>query len=77
LFSIGVATRIGEEASDFEPERLAGQAFERRGVPRGGPELQLGVARRPQLQQVVVAAVVNLEARDALRVAAIEAFRET
>ena len=72
-----MGTRIGEDASDFEPERLAGHAFERRGVPRGGPELQLGVARRAQLQQVVVAAVVNLEARDALRVAAIEAFRET
>jgi hypothetical protein len=45
-------------------------------VSCGGPELQLGVARRAQLQQVVVAAVVNLDAGDALRVAAIEALRE-
>ena len=45
-------------------------------MPRGGPQLQLRVARRAQLQQVVVAAVVKLEARDRLRVAAIEAFRE-
>ena len=68
--------RLGEEPSDFEPERLAGHALERRGVPRRGPELQLGVARRAQLQQVVVAAVVDLEAGDALCVAAVEALRQ-
>jgi hypothetical protein len=77
LFSIGVRARLGKEPSDFEPERLAGHALERRGVPRCGPELQLGVARRAQLQQVVVAAVVDLDAGDALCVAAVEAFRET
>jgi len=43
-------------------------------VPRRGPDLELGVARRPHLQQVVVAAIVELERADALRVAAIEAF---
>ena len=43
-------------------------------MPRGGPQLQLRVARRPQLQQIVVAAVVELEVRDRLRVAAIEAL---
>src|SRR6185295_6500479 len=50
LFSIGVDTRIDGGAHDFEPERLAGHAFERRGVPCRGPELQLGVAHRAQLQ---------------------------
>ena len=46
------------------------------GVTRRRPELQLRVARRAQLQQVVVAAIVELEAGDGLRVAAIEALRE-
>jgi hypothetical protein len=38
------------------------------------PEFQLRVAGGAKLQQVVVAAVVQLEAGDALRVTAIEAF---
>jgi len=62
--------------ADLDAERFPRERLERRGVPRGGPQLQLRVARRAQLQQVVVAAVVKLEARDRLRVAAIEAFRE-
>jgi hypothetical protein len=39
-----------------------------------GPELELGVARRPQLQQRVVAAIVQFETGDRLGVAAIERF---
>src|SRR5216110_3165878 len=54
LFSICVA-------ADLDAERLSCQPFEWRRVARGGPELQLGVARRAQLQQVVVAPVVELE----------------
>src|SRR3954471_12186372 len=69
LFSICVA-------ADFDPERLSCESFEWRGVTRRGPELQLRVARRAQLQQIVVAAVVELEAGDRLRVAAVEALRE-
>ena len=42
-----------------------------------GPELELDVARRAQLQQVVVATIVKFEAGNGLRVAAIQAFRET
>src|SRR5262249_32952247 len=42
-----------------------------------GPELELRVASRPDLQQRVVAAVVELEAGDRLRVTAIEIFRQT
>src|SRR5476649_1238462 len=68
LFSICVA-------ADFDPERLSCETFEWRGMPRGRPELQLRVARRPQLQEVVVAAVVELEAADRLRVTAVETFR--
>src|SRR5262249_54849043 len=66
LFSICVA-------ADLDAERLPCQSFEWRGVPRGCPELQLRVARCAQLQQVVVAAIVALEARNRLRMAAIEA----
>ena len=63
-------------AADFDPERLPGHTFERRGVPRGGPELQLHIARCAQLYQVVVAAIVKLQAGDGLRVTAIEALRQ-
>ena len=45
-------------------------------MPCGRPEFQLRVARRPQLQQIVVAAVVQFEAGNRLRMAAIEAFGE-
>ncbi len=45
-------------------------------MTRRGPQLQLGIAGRAQLQQIVVAAVVQLEAGDGLRVAAIEALGE-
>jgi hypothetical protein len=45
-------------------------------MPRGRPELQLRVTRRAQLQQVVVAAIVELQAGDGLRVAAIQTLRE-
>ncbi|HEY6211319.1 MAG TPA: hypothetical protein VIW45_03495 [Vicinamibacterales bacterium] len=41
-----------------------------------GPEFQLRVAHGSDLQQIVVAAVVELDRAYALRVAAIEAFRE-
>ena len=62
--------------TDFYTKGLAGHAFERSGVARRGPEFQLRVTRRSQLQQIVVAAIVELEARDGLRVAAIEALGE-
>ena len=63
-------------AADLNAERLSRQSFEWRAVARGGPELQLRVAGRAQLQQVVVPPVVELETADRLRVAAIEAFRQ-
>ena len=43
----------------------------------GGPELQLRVSRRPDLQQRIVAAVVELEARDRLGVASIQVLGQT
>src|SRR5204863_6312625 len=64
-------------SADFDAERLAYQTLERRRVSRGRPVLELGVHRRPDLQQRIVAPIVDVEARDRLRVAAIQAFRET
>src|SRR5262245_8681986 len=49
-------------SAGLHAERLSNQTFKRRCVPRRGPELELGVAARPRLQQRVVAAVVQLEA---------------
>ena len=43
----------------------------------GGPELQLRVARCSKLDEIFIAAIVHLDARDGLRVAAIERFGET
>jgi hypothetical protein len=63
-------------ASDFEPQRLAGHALERRRMTAGRPQFKFRVARGAQLQQIVVAAVVKVEPRDGLRVAAVEAFGE-
>ena len=42
----------------------------------GGPELQLCVARGMELDEVFLATVVHLHARDRLRVAPIERFGE-
>src|SRR5262245_47918142 len=69
LFSMGVSAHL-------DPQRLSHQPLERRRVARGCPQFELRVARRPQLQEIVVAAIVQLDARDRLRVAAIEAFRQ-
>ena len=45
-------------------------------MPGSRPQLELGVAARADLQQRVLAAVVQLDARQALGVAAVEAFGE-
>src|SRR5215471_16854767 len=53
----------------FDTKRLARQPLERRRMPCRGPEFELRVARRSNLQQIVVAAIVQLEAADDLRMA--------
>jgi hypothetical protein len=63
-------------SAHFGAQRLANQLFERCGVAEGGPELELGVARRAELQQRVLTAVMDIEACNRLRMAAIEAFGE-
>src|SRR5688572_3746690 len=56
----------------FDSKGFLDEALERDGVPVGRPQLELGVALGPQLQQGVFAPVVQLDAADGLRVAAIE-----
>src|SRR5713226_8430524 len=59
LFNITCSTH-------FNTERLSQHAFERDGVSRRRPELQLRIARRSELQQPIVATVMELDARDRL-----------
>src|SRR3984893_8285290 len=58
--------------ADLHSERLADHALERRGLPVGRPQLQFGVAGGQELQQHVVAAIVELDPGDRLRMTAIE-----
>jgi len=64
----------GRHRADFDAQWLADETFEFRSVTCRCPELQLRVAVRAELQQSVVAAVVQFETRDRLRVAAVEAL---
>ena len=61
-------------SADFEAKGFPEQFLERRGMPPGRPELELRVAARSDLQQTVLAMIVQVEAGDGLRVAAIEAL---
>src|SRR5215203_2936860 len=69
LFSIRGSA--GAEADGF-PQC----ALERRCLTMGGPELELGVARCSNLDEIFVAAVVHFDARNGLRVTAIEGLCE-
>jgi hypothetical protein len=60
----------------LDTKGFANESLERDGVPVGRPQLELGVALGPQLEQRVLAAVVQFDAADRLRMAAIEAFRQ-
>src|SRR3954465_11074480 len=62
LFSIrmGGVVRPGYRAADLEAKWLACHTFERRAVTTRRPQLQFGVAGGAQLQQIVVAAIVQL-----------------
>jgi len=61
-------------SAHFHPQRLFDRTLEWRRVPRGRPQLEFGVPRGPQLQQGILAAVVQLEVCNRLRMTAIEAF---
>jgi hypothetical protein len=69
LFSIG-------RPAHFEPDGFAQQPLERGQVAIRRPDLQFGVARGAELQEEVFAAIAQLEARDHLRVTAVEALRD-
>src|SRR4051812_48023589 len=62
LFSIG-------RPAHFDPHRLAEHVLERCGVAGCRPQFQLRVAGRPQLQQRIVAAIVQGDTADGLGVA--------
>src|SRR6185436_8582738 len=47
-------------SADFQAKRFADDTFEGADVAVAGPELQLGVARRPQLEERVRSPVVQL-----------------
>src|SRR5438094_7534949 len=58
----------------FNAKRFSEHPLEWLGVPARRPQLELRIARRPKLQQPIVAAVVQIEGGDGLRVTAIEAL---
>src|SRR3972149_4271570 len=60
--------------ADFNAQGLSDKPLEGCGLARGGPELELGVAARSNLQQRVLATIVQCDARQALRVTAVESF---
>jgi hypothetical protein len=64
-------------AGNLESHWLTQDGFERRDVPVRRPELELRVARRAQPREVVVAAWVQVDSFECLRVAAIEPFGES
>jgi hypothetical protein len=68
LFSIDVCR--------LDAKRFAGHLLERARVARGRPEFELRIAARPDVQQMVVAAIVEFETGHDLRMTAVEALRE-
>jgi hypothetical protein len=50
----------------FYAKRFSEQPLEWLCVTRGGPQLELGVAAGPNLQQTVLAAVMQIDAGDRL-----------
>jgi hypothetical protein len=68
--------RLGSDAADLDAQGLSGHSFERRRVARGGPQLELDIACSPQLQQVIVSTIMQLQPHHRLGVAAIQAFSE-
>src|SRR6185312_5952501 len=76
-YSCGVVSMFSMRSSGgahLDTQRFADQPFEFRGVSRRGPQLQLGVTGRPQLQKSIISPIVHVEAGNRLRVAAVEAF---
>ena len=45
-------------------------------MPVSGPQLELGIGRRPQIDKIFVAAIVQFDPGDHLRMAPIQVFGE-
>ena len=61
-------------SADLDSERLAEQALEGSRMPRRRPQFELRIAAGAYLQEGILTAIVQLDARQVLRVAAVEAF---
>jgi hypothetical protein len=59
-----------------QPDRFPDYLLEWGDLPMRRPQLQLGIACGAQLDEIFVAAIVQLHAGDDLRVAAVEGFGE-
>ena len=62
---------------DLEMNRLAEDLLEGRHVAMRSPDLELGIARGPQSREVVVAARIEVEPGERLRVAPVQPLGET
>ena len=60
----------------LDAKRFAGHPLERARVARGRPEFEFGIAARPDVQQVIVSAIVELETGHDLRMTAVETLCE-
>jgi hypothetical protein len=62
---------------DFETNRFAEHAFERRDVTVRGPHFQFRVAGGAESGQVIIYAGIEIDPGQRLRVAAVESFRQS
>jgi hypothetical protein len=53
-------------SADLHTQAFADHFLEWRGVPRRGPQFELGITARPHLQQRIISAVVELDVGQAL-----------
>src|SRR5215211_2539794 len=65
---------MGCRSADLEPDRFAEHPLERDHVPVRGPQFELRIACRAQLDQCVLPAVLQFDRRERLRVAPIQAL---
>jgi len=63
-------------ARHFETDGPVEHRFERADVPVGGPQLQLRVPSGPQAREIIVIARIEVDPRERLRMAPVEAFSE-
>jgi hypothetical protein len=69
LFSI-------RSSAGAQAHRLAQHVLEGFDLTVSGPQLELGIGRRPKIDEIFVAAIVQFDSGDNLRVAPIQVFGE-